>query len=479
MAVIVLAVMSGISWGTTVDPDYGYNLDQTLLNDNDTYASYLYRLYGDRTGFNYQLRELVGRTTAGTQWFATVYENYYYNLYDVGDNTGNRSVYRRTTGGEIPEVNISVIGNLIGGFNFVTVEESQDYDYRTWLNVYDPYPDPVESFCLVIKDGTGNFNVKFGNPYASHFPYWWHWTTNPGSLLWNNRAHVSSINEPIAFQINTSSRIIAERNSSGGYTDKYTYTLITESDDEGNITGYHYEINNLAGTLIYKTSGDTVIDTDNNTLYTVSGINITGMNIYGIDRTVPSVEGTNIYGTDGKLAYTLEETTDNNVKYVYVCETRSVTESVRIDGFEDYTFTFNPNTEQTVNPGDYYTSNVRISSPYGNDYESQLGYITFRQAANLATGYTGYRENSPIPLVVANVYDGDAAEEPLQFDMTIYDSETEKTADHVINRVKFTWNAQQDITQDFGTFFMIRPSGQAMPTYYLETQITNFTAMTC
>ena len=48
-AVIFLAVMAGSSYATTVDSDYRYNLYQDLMND--TYANYLYRLYGDDTGF--------------------------------------------------------------------------------------------------------------------------------------------------------------------------------------------------------------------------------------------------------------------------------------------------------------------------------------------------------------------------------------------------------------------------------------------
>ena len=473
MAVLVLAVIAGTSWGTTVSPDY--TISQDLLNSNNNYANYLYDFYGNEINFNYQLRELVGTNTAGPQWFATVYENYYNHVL----NRNTTPVYRRTTGGEIPEVSISAIGNLIGGFKFVTVEESQDYYNPTAASIYDRYPDPLESVCLVIKNGTGDFNVKFANPYASHFPYWWHWATNPNSPLWNNRANIASVNEPIAFMINTSSRVIAERGTNGNYTDKYSYAIITESNDEGTITGYHYEIKDLAGNLAYKTSGDSVVDRSNNTLYTVSGdFDISGMNIYGIGRTTPDVTDARIYDVDGKLAYTLEEETINNVKYVYVCDVRSVTESVRIEGFEDYTFTIVPNNEQTVNPGEYYSANVNMRSTYGNDYDNnKLGYITFRQSANLATGYSGYRENSPIPLVVANVYDGTAADVPLQFDMTVYSSATDKTADNVISRVKFEWDVQENKPdQDLGTFFMIRPSGQAMPTYYLETQITNKTA---
>ena len=475
-----MAVTAGTSWGTEVSTevsnDYRFNLTQDLLNNNNTYANYLYKLYGNDTSFHYQLRELAGTNTAGPQWFATVYENYYYNLYNAGNNTGNRSIYRRTTGGEIPEISISTIGNIIGGFNFITVEEKQPYDYTQWLNVYDPYPDPVESLCLVIKNGTADFTVDFGNPYASHFPYWWHWTTTPGSQWWNNRSHAASINEPIAYAINTSTQIISERGTDGNYTDKYTYSRITESDDEGTITGYHFEITDTSGTLVYSTSGDSVLDTSSTAIYTVSGsVNLSGTNIYGLTST-PDVTDTRLYDASGKLAYTLEEETVNGVKYVYVCEVRNVTESVRIDGFEDYTFTFIPSTEQSVNPGEYYTANVNIRSNYGSDYGSTLGYITFNQRADLLRGYTRYRESTTLPLVIANVYDGNAADEPLIFDMTVYDTDTNTTAENVISRVKFTWDAQQDMpNQDLGTFFMIRNSADAMPTYYLETQITNRT----
>ena len=481
MAVLLSAVMSGISWGTTVDPDYRYNVYQDLMNN--TYANYLYRLYGDETGFNYQLRELSGTNTAGSQWFATVYENFYYTLYDVGDNTGNRQVYRRTTGGEIPEISISAIGNLIGGFNFMTVEEKQPYDYRNWLNIYDPYPDPVESFCLVIKNGTGSFSIDFGNPYASHFPYWYHWTTWPGSQWWNDRSHVDAVNnagnEPIAFDIwvvsSTQGEIWA-RADDGTYSYKYTISMITESDDEGVITGYHYEINDLeSGNLVCKTLNRDIVDNEDNVLFSVSeGIAVTGMNINNLNSAV--FTDIRLYDPDGQQKYTLEEETDNGVRHIYVCDVKSVTESVRIDGFEDYTFTFIPSTEQAVNPGEYYTANVRLNSSYGNDYGSTLGYITFNQRADLMRGYTRYRESTTIPIVIANVLDGNAADEPLIFDMTVYDSDADKTAEHVISRVKFTWDAQQDMpNQDLGTFFMIRPSGQAMPTYYLETQITNRT----
>ena len=454
-AAFILAVMCTTSWGATqtvpetisVDQDYRYSLRPERLDTS--YANYLYTLYGDDTGFNYQLRELAGTTTAGPQWFATVYENYYYTLFNTGDTTGLRRVYRRTMGGEIPEIPVSAVGNIIGGFNFMLLEEPQPYP--GWVNVYDTYPDPMESLCLVIKNGSGNFTVKFGNPYAGHYPYWWHWTTTPSSRLWDERGRVASINEPIAFMVNTSERIISERGTDGSYTDKYTFSIVIESDDGGGITGRHYEVFDNSGSLACKTSGDSVLDSDENIVYSISG--------------------DNIYDVSGSLAYTLENG-GNNV--IYVCEVRKVTESVRIDGMDDYSFVFIPGTEQLVNPGDYYTADVRINSVYGSEYGSRLGYITFNQRADLLRGYTRYRENTTIPLVIANVYDGNAAEEPLQFDMTVYDSHND-----VVNRVKFTWDAQRDMpNQDFGTFFMISDPNsetEAESPYYLDTQITNRT----
>ncbi|MBQ9433124.1 MAG: hypothetical protein IJU26_02805 [Synergistaceae bacterium] len=472
-AVLFLAVMCGVftssaSWGAATVRDYPYTSSTDIASlygvVNNTYGSYLYNLYGQDAGFNYQLRELTGTNTAGSQWFATVYENYFYSLYNAGNNTNNRGIYRRTMGGEIPEITVSSVGNLIGGFNFMTLEEPQPYTAIT--NIYDEHPDPLESLCLVVKNGTGNFNVDFGNPYASHYPYWWRFGAVDGSALWNNRANVRSLNEPVAFLINISEGLVSARDANGNYTDMYTFTLSNDINKSGDVIGNHYEFRNMAGKLAYKTSHDhtVVLDSKDNTVYTVSYLS-SGTN-----------SGASIYDSAGKLAYTLEASSSANI--MYLCKVRDVTESIAIDGFEDYSFIFTPRGEQSVNPADYASTNVRISSTYGTtDFGSTLGYITFNQAADMATGYSHYRENATIPLVIANVYDGNASEVPLQFDMTVYDSATQKTADHVINRVKFTWDAQSDMNDlDFGTFFMVQSSADPMPTYYLETQITNRTA---
>ena len=117
-ALLVLAVMSGVSWGAVPVRDYPFTSSTDIASlygiVSNTYGSYLYNLYGQDAGFNYQLRELTGTNTAGPQWFATVYENYFYRLYNTGNNTENRGIYRRTMGGEIPEITVSSVGNLIG-----------------------------------------------------------------------------------------------------------------------------------------------------------------------------------------------------------------------------------------------------------------------------------------------------------------------------------------------------------------------------
>lgn len=457
---ILLAVMCGVSWGATTIRDYPFDRYSLYELQNDNYGNYLYTLYGDETGFNYQLRELSGNNTAGNQWFATIYENFYYNLYDDSSaEATNRGVYRRTTGGEIPEIPISAIGNIIGGFNFMTVEENQPYS--NWSNVYDIYPDPVESFCLVLKNGTGNFTVRFGNPYASHYPYWWHWSTAPNSPWWNDRTRVNSINEPIAYVVNTSSGSVWARRDDGNYTvnPDYTYAISQDKNASGDVIGTHYDVKDSAGTLVYVTSGDLILKADKTPLYTLSGNNIYDIN--GL--------------TSYDLKYTIETATEANT--LYVCKVRKVSESIRLDGFDNnYTFRIEPSTETSVNPGDYGTMNVTASTVYRNDYGSKLGWITFRQRADLMKGYTRYREYTTIPVVIANVVDGNAADEPLQFDMTVYDSATDRTDSHVVSRVKFTWDAQNDMTdQDLGTFYMMQPLSADMPTYYLETKITNRT----
>ena len=154
---------------------------------------------------------------------------------------------------------------------------------------------------------------------------------------------------------------------------------------------------------------------------------------------------------------------------MFICETRSVNESVTFSGFDNnYSLTPNPSAEQAISSGNSLKTNVKIRGLASSAYGSTLGYITFRQRASLATGYTNYREFTSLPLVIANVANGNASEYPLIFDVIVSDAD-----DNVVKRIKFTWDAQADKPdQDLGTFFMI---GSRDVTYKLETRITNRT----
>lgn len=137
----------------------------------------------------------------------------------------------------------------------------------------------------------------------------------------------------------------------------------------------------------------------------------------------------------------------------------------------DYTTRVEPMKPQLVPINDWLKATVSFQADSPQSYGSTLGYLTFRQSASFDTGFTGYRESIKIPLVVANVFDGTAAEagNELYFDMTVFDS------GDVLTRNKFRWGADRDMTRDIGTFFTMRPAGATMPVYDLETRITNRT----
>ena len=171
-SVLLMTLMSTVSFSAEYDP---YNLHFWYRNPD--YEANVYNTYGSsNVNFFYQLRDVTGSTysdrnkVGGPQWFATVYENYYYGIrsliYGVEPDDTYPGIYRRTMGGEIPNITIQTVGDLIDGFNFVFAEEPQPYA-SAWRNyvvseIYDVYPDPVESLCLVITNGTGQFNVDFG-----------------------------------------------------------------------------------------------------------------------------------------------------------------------------------------------------------------------------------------------------------------------------------------------------------------------------
>ena len=146
-----------------------------------------------------------------------------------------------------------------------------------------------------------------------------------------------------------------------------------------------------------------------------------------------------------------------------------------VDG---YSIRVTPNTAQTVLSGDFMSANIHIQTQNTGDYGSMVGYLSFRQAATLNTGYSGWREAEHVPVVVANVSDGDASENPLYFDMIIFDSADTTAGDDVVNRVKFRWGAEENLpNQSLGTFFLMQPynNAEGTPTYGLMTRVTNRT----
>jgi hypothetical protein len=130
-----------------------------------------------------------------------------------------------------------------------------------------------------------------------------------------------------------------------------------------------------------------------------------------------------------------------------------------------------PSSPQLVASEDWLPTEMSFQADSPQSYGSSLGYLTFRQSGSFDYGFEGFRESAKIPLIVANVFDGTAAEpgNELYFDMTVLSGDT------VVTRRKFRWNADENVTHDFGTFFMILPEGSAPPPYSLLTKITNRT----
>ena len=463
--IILLAAMCGVSYGATeYDP---FNLHFWYTSPD--YEAQVYGRYGNTTyNFFYQLRDITGvnrsEQVGGPQWFATVYENYYYGIrsrvYNVATNETYTGIYRRTTGGEMPDITFQTVGDLLDGFNFVFAEEPQPYAsaWRRYINreVYDTYPDPVESLCFVITNGQGEINIDFGNPYARHFPFWWDFRTTGSSRTtskwwlqgfdWRNETYPTS--EPIAY-IYSSPDLYVRNNSTGKYDKEYKYVVSNDySSDKTTVIATHVQIRNTAGKVMYKVSGDAIYTSSDVLAYTVSASR---------DK---------VYDASNNLVYTIETDTAGDM---FICEIRSVNESITFTGFDsNYTFNLNPSTEQAISSGNSLSTNVRIRGITPSSYGSVLGYVNLRQRASFAAGYTNYREYTTLPLVIANVANGNASEYPLQFDMIVYDSN-----DVVVNRIKFDWDAQTDKPdQDLGTFFMI---GSRDVTYKLETRITNRT----
>ncbi|MBQ9565247.1 MAG: hypothetical protein IJU98_06635 [Synergistaceae bacterium] len=191
VGLLAVAVAAGASWGATNDDPFNhYDLYTSPIVDTSPY-------YNGDLGFYYQLRDVSGEkrdghTIAGAQWFATTYENYLrlqYNWYhNITETDPARYLYRRTLGGEMSEVPMTTLADLLNYFDYVYVDEPEPY--RNWLlnyggylptqRLYDEYVNPMETIYMVIPEGRGEMKINFANHYARHFPYWW-WSATTGT----------------------------------------------------------------------------------------------------------------------------------------------------------------------------------------------------------------------------------------------------------------------------------------------------------
>ena len=189
-ALVLLAALAagGAAWGAVADPIHDYP------SFNDYADADRYYTFGDHTteyGYHYQLRDVSGardgHTVAGAQWFATSYENYLWRY--VNEDLNGRLLYRRTLGGETPEVPLTTSADLLYDFEAVYIDEPQPYPAYPDTRYRDACMDPIESIALVLPEGRGQFKVSLANHYARHFPYWWresgggHTPINPPPVL--------------------------------------------------------------------------------------------------------------------------------------------------------------------------------------------------------------------------------------------------------------------------------------------------------
>ena len=510
MMMMLCGTASGASVTSNYDP---YHMYQYYVEDNADNTAAIYNRYGNSDiGFFYQLRDITGSArseqVAGPQWFATIYENYYRYFHELNENTtgNNRNavaparMYRRTLGGEMSDIPFSVLGDILNGFNFVLAEEPQPYElwtnYDVWptfptvnTRSYDVYPDPIESVCIVITDGMGDMSIKFGNPYARHFPFWWGWGYNTnlnrtGKLWWQNynwTDYVYVDAEPIDYIFTPADGKIYQRSTDNQHTEKYRLVVSVDNVPASRTpTAYTLTTSAVDGRIYYSLWSDSLADPDTiswcyqirdasgNAVYNISS-DIYGFHAYDMDENLAfTISGDRIFDASGALKWTIEQNSSNEL---FIVAARNIAESVEFSGFDDYTFTPANQEDENVFPGTYMNAQYRIRGASNYDYGSKRGYIAFKQRATFANGYSNYREAAPIPLVIANVSNGNASDNPLLFDMFVFDS-----TGRIVNRIKFNWNAQTDLlTQNLGTFFMMQPYNSSMPTYYIETHITNRT----
>ena len=351
----------------------------------------------------------------------------------------------------MPAIHIDAETNLLSNFDYIFLNEAQPYT-NTAGTLYDDYPDPLETLCFVISEGRGDFYIDLKNSYAWHYPFWWEYTDANSNVV----------------NIATSSVL---------------YTIPISRSDKNIYSGY-----GVTGDIIYTISGDKtsaqfeILESDE-LIYKVSGDRSSGEIYDSSGKLIYTMKNDIIYNTDEEEIYTIEDMNNNN--YVCIVPVKAVKERIKFsDEEENYIISVTPS-EGTVMPTESLTSHIQLNASDVSDYSSKLAYINFSQAANLATGYSAYAEAALIPVVIANVSNGNASENPLKFDMIIYENNTVTTSNRnnnaitrtVKDRVKFEWNAQSDKTQSIGNIFLIQQATgtNSNPTYNLETRITNNT----
>ncbi|MBR1417510.1 MAG: hypothetical protein IJ576_00935 [Synergistaceae bacterium] len=439
LLLFLLCLNSGAAYAAISANDAVHLYSDTLINEDDDvyYRNWHEQSIGPNyfdNGYFYQLRDVSGvydrHTIAGSQWFAVTYENWYklrYTDLTLGEDYG---IFWRTLGGEAPTINIVTSADLLHDFDYIYIDEPEPYPESYY---HDRAMDPLVNLFLVIKEGSGEFNINFANHYARHFPYWW--DESPG----NTNAYVPSTNERIYYyDANGVYDLNSPRN-----------TLYTISGDE--------IYSGSSTTLIYTISSDerAIVETSGDIAYT-----------YSAPKTIGSRTYIDVYDSNGNLAYRV----DNSTGYIYYTS-RTVREDLNMT-LEDYSVRVQPDQAQDVAPENYLQAKFNISAQDPTEYGSKTGTLSFRQSAKLDTGYSGWRENSLIPVVVANVHDGPASDpgNELYFDMILSD-----TAGDVLNRIKFRWGADEDLTQDLGNIFLASSANTNAPQYSLETRITNRT----
>ena len=435
LILFLLCLHSGAAYAAALnlpDPVHAYSDIMTYDDADEFYRLLQSDHYDDR--YFYQLRDVSGvydrHTIAGSQWFAVVPENwfryYYYDTEHEAYSNGEYGVFWRTLGGEAPTVNIVTSADLLHDFDYIYIDEPEPYPASYY---HDLSMDPIVNLFLVIKEGSGEFNINFGNHYARHFPYWWRSTgsTNDYYPSTSERIYYYDANAEVVYDLST------PRN-----------TLYTISGDE--------IYSGSSTTLIYNISRDeqAIIDKSGDIAYTYDYLN----------------NYIDIYDSNGNLAYRV----DNSTGYIYYTS-RTVREDLNMS-LEDYAVRVQPDQAQDVAPENYLRAKFNISAQDPTDYGSKMGTLSFRQSAKLDTGYSGWRENSLIPIVVANVHDGPASDpgNELYFDMILSD-----TSGDILNRIKFRWGADEDLTQDLGNIFLSSSANTNAPQYNLETRITNRT----